>query len=68
MRRLVVIVILLMVLGTVAAFALRPRDCVKCGSRCCAGDCDQSSACAQCYIYDCVMGGVPQTLDCGMGC
>jgi len=67
MKKYAVIAILLVVIGAFAVFSLSsPRDCLNCGARCCQGSCDQSSACAQCYIYDCMMGGGPQTLDCGI--
>lgn len=67
MKKTVVIVVLL-VFVSLGLFALKPRDCVNCGSNCCAGSCDVSSSCSQCFIYDCLKGGQYQTLDCGMGC
>jgi hypothetical protein len=69
MKNILILLVVLTLLISVAAFAIiSARDCKNCGSNCCAGSCDQSSACAQCYIYDCVIGGQPTTLDCGMGC
>jgi len=53
MKKTVVILVLL-VFVSLGLFALKPRDCVNCGSNCCAGSCDVSSSCSQCFIYDCL--------------
>jgi hypothetical protein len=68
MKKIAVIAILMVVLATFTAFAAKARNFENCGPNCCSGSCDRSSACSQCYIYDCIIGGQPQLLDCGMGC
>lgn len=42
------------------------RECVNCGENCKPGSCDDSTACSQCIIYDCVYNGGPQNLYCNL--
>jgi len=66
MKKVGLVLVVFLIAGAIANFAAAGyRDCVNCGVNCAPGSCDQSSSCANCYIYDCVIHGKPGDLFCG---